>query len=58
MEIHINTGNGMDNREDLERWADGEIRQSLARFAEDVRRVEVLRARLRRLHEEHLRQPG
>ena len=41
MEIHINTGNGMDNREDLERWADGEIRQSLARFAEDVRRVEV-----------------
>ena len=41
MEIHINTGNGMDNREDLERWADAEIRQSLARFAEDVRRVEV-----------------
>jgi hypothetical protein len=41
VEIHINTGNGMDNREALERWADGEIRQSLSRFAQDIRRVEV-----------------
>ncbi|MDA8443948.1 HPF/RaiA family ribosome-associated protein [Paracidovorax valerianellae] len=41
MEIHINTGNGMENREALERWADGEIRKNLNRFTEGVRRVEV-----------------
>ncbi len=41
MEIHINTGNGMENREALERWADQEIRQCLSRFAQDIRRVEV-----------------
>ena len=41
MEIHINTGNGMENRVTLERWADAEIRQKLARFAHEIRRVEV-----------------
>lgn len=41
MEIHINTGNGMDNKETLESWADGEIRRTLGRFSNDVRRVEV-----------------
>lgn len=41
MEIHINAGNGVDNKETLERWADDEVRRSLARFSGDVRRVEV-----------------
>jgi sigma 54 modulation/S30EA-like ribosomal protein len=41
MEIHINTGNGMENKESLERWADGEIRGKLGRFADSVRRIEV-----------------
>jgi hypothetical protein len=41
VEIHINTGNGMENRAALERWADQEIRQSLSRFEQDIRRVEV-----------------
>ncbi|WCM87146.1 HPF/RaiA family ribosome-associated protein [Acidovorax sp. NCPPB 3576] len=41
MEIHINTGNGMENRESLERWADAEIRKNLSRFNDGVRRVEV-----------------
>ncbi|VWX56222.1 Sigma 54 modulation protein / S30EA ribosomal protein [Burkholderiales bacterium 8X] len=41
MEIHINTGNGMDNREALERWADAEIRRALARYSHEIRRVEV-----------------
>ena len=41
MEIHINTGNGMDNKETLESWADGEIRRTLGRFSNDVRRIEV-----------------
>lgn len=41
MDIHINTGKGIENKETLERWADGEIRSKLARFTDDVRRVEV-----------------
>lgn len=41
MQIQINTGNGLENKETLERWADAEIKGSLARFAEDVTRVEV-----------------
>jgi ribosome-associated translation inhibitor RaiA len=41
MEIHIHTGNGMQNDESLESWADGEIRRSLARFSDDIRRIEV-----------------
>ena len=41
MDIHINAGNGMDNKESLERWADGEIRKTLERFSNEVRRVEV-----------------
>jgi len=41
MEIHINTGNGLENKESLEKWADAEIRRTLGRFSEDVRRIEV-----------------
>jgi ribosome-associated translation inhibitor RaiA len=41
MEIHINTGNGMDNTTTLEAWADSEIRRTLGRFSNDVRRIEV-----------------
>ncbi|MGJ7489119.1 HPF/RaiA family ribosome-associated protein [Variovorax sp. ZT4R33] len=41
MEIHINTGNGMENKAALEAWADGEIRSTLGRFSNDVRRIEV-----------------
>jgi hypothetical protein len=41
MEIHIHTGNGMDNDVSLEGWADGEIRRSLSRFSDDIRRIEV-----------------
>ena len=41
MEIHINTGNGMENKTTLEAWADAEIRRTLGRFSNDVRRVEV-----------------
>ena len=41
MEIHINTGNGMDNKTTLEAWADAEIRRTLGRFSNDVRRIEV-----------------
>lgn len=41
MQIQVNTSNGVENKETLERWADAEIRQHLSRFAEDVMRVEV-----------------
>jgi ribosome-associated translation inhibitor RaiA len=41
MQIQVNTSNGIENKDTLERWADTEIKQSLARFAEDVTRVEI-----------------
>jgi ribosome-associated translation inhibitor RaiA len=41
MQIQVNTSNGIDNKEALERWADTEIQQQLQRFADDVTRVEV-----------------
>jgi ribosome-associated translation inhibitor RaiA len=41
MQIQVNTGNGLENKDALERWAGDEIRQSLDRFSADVTRVEV-----------------
>jgi hypothetical protein len=36
MQIQINTSNGIENKDTLERWADAELRQTLARFAVEV----------------------
>lgn len=41
MQVQVNASNGIDNKEALERWAEGEIKQALARFSGDVTRVEV-----------------
>lgn len=41
MQIQVNTSNGVDNKEALERWADAELKQQLLRFVDDVTRVEV-----------------
>ena len=41
MQIQVNTSNGLDNKEALERWADAEIRQCLRRFGDDLTRVEI-----------------
>ena len=41
MQIQVNTSNGIENKDTLERWADSEIKQSLSRFADDVTRVEI-----------------
>ncbi|MCR8956349.1 MULTISPECIES: HPF/RaiA family ribosome-associated protein [unclassified Variovorax] len=41
MQIQVNTSNGVNNKDALERWADTEIKQQLNRFVEDVTRVEV-----------------
>ncbi len=41
MQIQVNTGNGLDNSESLVQWASTHLQESLARFAQDVTRVEV-----------------
>ena len=41
MQIQLNTSNGIENKENLDRWADTEIRQLFARFTADVTRIEV-----------------
>ncbi len=41
MQIQVNTGNGVANTETLERWASEYLRDSLARFAQELTRVEV-----------------
>jgi len=41
MQIQVNTSNGIENKDTLERWADSEMRQALARFAAEVTRVEI-----------------
>ena len=41
MQIQVNTSNGVQNKDALERWANEEITQSLDRFSADVTRIEV-----------------
>ena len=41
MQVQVNTSNGLENKEALERWADAEIRQCLHRFGDDLTRVEI-----------------
>ncbi|HSW21044.1 MAG TPA: HPF/RaiA family ribosome-associated protein [Ramlibacter sp.] len=41
MQVKVNTGNGVDNKDSLERWATDFLNDSLSRFAGDITRVEV-----------------
>ncbi len=41
MQIQVNTGNGIENKESLERWADTELRTRLQHFSTDITRVEI-----------------
>jgi hypothetical protein len=41
MQIQVNTGKGMDNNEALLRWASDHLTESLARFQQDITRIEV-----------------
>ena len=41
MQVQVNTGNGIQNKESLERWADQFLNEALARFRQDITRVEV-----------------
>ena len=41
MQVQVNTGNGVENKETLERWASDFLNEALARFNQDITRVEV-----------------
>ena len=41
MQVQVNTSNGIANKETLERWADEYLNTALARFAQEITRVEV-----------------
>ncbi|MEO7242259.1 MAG: HPF/RaiA family ribosome-associated protein [Variovorax sp.] len=41
MQIQVNTSNGIENKETLEAWADTQLKSTLARFVDDVTRVEI-----------------
>lgn len=41
MQVQVNTGSGVENKETLERWAAEFLNESLARFDQEITRVEV-----------------
>lgn len=41
MQVQINTSNGIANKETLERWADEYLNDTLARFSQEITRIEV-----------------
>jgi len=41
MQVQVNTSNGIENKETLERWASEYLNEALARFDQEITRVEV-----------------
>ncbi len=41
MQVQVNTGNGVESKETLERWATDFLHDTLSRFTQDLTRVEV-----------------
>ena len=41
MQIQVNTSNGIENKDTLERWATDHLTEALSRFSQDITRVEV-----------------
>jgi len=41
MQIHLNTDSHVQGHEGMERWAEGELRDKLARFADRITRIDV-----------------
>ena len=41
MHVNVNTSNGIDNKESLERWATDYLNEHLARFDQDITGIEV-----------------
>jgi len=41
MHVEVNTSNGIENKESLERWATDYLNEQLARFRQEITRIEV-----------------
>lgn len=41
MHVQVNTSNGIENKDTLDRWASDYLNEALARFGQDITRVEV-----------------
>jgi hypothetical protein len=41
MQVQVNTSNGVENKEALERWANDYLNDALARFTQEITRIEV-----------------
>ena len=41
MQVQVNTSNGIENKETLERWANEFLNDSLSRFRQEITRIEV-----------------
>jgi hypothetical protein len=41
MQVQVNTSNGVENKDTLDRWASDYLNETLARFSQDITRVEV-----------------
>jgi hypothetical protein len=41
MQVQVNTSNGIENKDTLERWASDYLGEALDRFSQDITRVEV-----------------
>ena len=41
MQVQVNTSNGIENKDTLERWAGEYLHQALTRFTQEISRVEV-----------------
>ena len=41
MQVQVNTSNGIDNKETLDRWAERYLNDALARFRQEITRIEV-----------------
>ncbi len=41
MQVQVNTSNGIENKDTLERWASDYLNEALQRFQQDITRVEV-----------------
>jgi hypothetical protein len=41
MHVQVNTSNGIENKDTLDRWAADYLNEALARFSQDITRVEV-----------------
>lgn len=41
MQVHVNTSNGIENKDTLDRWATEFLTDALSRFSQEITRVEV-----------------